>query len=104
MLAERLNEVAFDVHSHAQNAGLLDQFKAVVGAARALEATDDPSSAANQRNSLMTAFEGLQNILRSPRVNGFSPSEKAILQSIGGWSLTGTRLLNEPGRGHAIGL
>lgn len=92
MLAERLNEVAYDVHRHGQHESIVSKLQAVVTTVRQIEQPAGDQAVGQLRSNLEKKLEQLYSSLGKERVNEFASSEKAILKEVEGWELTGKRL------------
>lgn len=96
MLAERLNEVAYDLRSFAKSSSLLTQLDKVVKSLRQLRQAQQSGSDATQveqvREQLSEQLAGLYETLQKDPSNDFTPTEAKILKETDGWSVTGERL------------
>lgn len=96
MLAERLNEVALDVHSYAKSTGLVDQSLRIGELLSSIQPTEQGPGQQQHRqqelNQLRSALGEFYETLDQAPSNQFAPSEVRVLQRIGGWRLTGARL------------
>lgn len=95
MLAERLNEVTLDLHSHANHRSLVSDLEKVLAHVRKLRQTQKPGgdmSPEAVRNQLEHQLGELFTSLGADPSNTYPPSQIRILKEIDGWEVTGTRL------------
>lgn len=91
MLAERLNELALDIHRHGQTHSILEKFENLIS--RVEQAEQNPQGTA--QDHVLKTFKVLANSLESPVVSEFTSSELAILEAIGGRNLVGPGLRDQ---------